>query len=69
MQIYQGQFNPAGLGPDAKHSPRWEKSDNTVEPCFNFEESHMLFSVGTEQTSEQELPDLQFWPETDSSKE
>lgn len=60
MQIYQGQVNPAGLGSNAKHSPWWEKPNNTVEPCLNFEESHMLFSVGTEQTSEQELLDLQF---------
>lgn len=69
MQIYQGQVNPAGLGPNAKHNPWWEKPNNTVEPCLNWEERHMLFSVGTEQTSDQELLDLHFWPEMGSSKE
>lgn len=60
MQIYQGQVNPAGLGLNAKHKPWWEKPSNIVECCLNLEERHMLFSVGTDQTSEQELLDLQF---------
>lgn len=69
MQIYQRQVNPAGLGPKAKYCPWWDKPNNTGEPCLNLEERHMLFPVGTEQTSEQELPDLQFWPEMNSLKQ
>lgn len=65
MQIYQRQVNPVGLGPNAKHNPWQEKPNNTAEPCLNLEERHMPFSVGTEKTSEQELLDLQFWPEMD----